>query len=85
MQCLQLKYYRYYNRHAVFTKYFNVERCIDLQPQYQVKEQGQGHAGKLPPNELLRWLKEKSTYDITFDDNNQFTDKGIIVHVYWCT
>lgn len=68
----------------MFTKYFNVEKCIDLQPQYEVEKQGQGHAGKLSLNELLRWLKGKSTYDITFDDNDQITNKGItIIIVYW--
>jgi hypothetical protein len=48
-----------------------VEMCNKLkQPQYQQS----GNAGKL--QQLLRWLKPKPIYDITFGDDDQITDKG---------
>lgn len=44
----------------------------------QVEEQRQGYAGNLyPSKKLLRWLKQKPTYDTTLDDNDEFTNKGL--------
>ena len=42
----------------------------------QVEEQRKGHTSKPHPSKkLLRWLKPKPIYDITFSDNDQI-NKG---------
>ena len=41
----------------------------------QVEEQRKGNSKLHPSKKLLRWLKQKPTYDITFGDDDQI-NKG---------
>lgn len=70
------------NLNAMFTKCFNVERCLEIQPLLKVEEQGQDYdyGGKLQVlNKILRLenSKNKRKYaHVTFDADNQISNKG---------